>query len=73
MPSDVMSDRRRFSVSEAADVLGVADRTVYRMIERGDLGAIKPGRGYTITRSHLREYVGSEEALSDLEATSNDK
>jgi len=70
MPStDTMEKKRKFTVSEAAAVLDVNPRTVYRMIERDELGALKPGQSYTITRSHLREYVGDEEALEDLEAT----
>jgi excisionase family DNA binding protein len=64
-----MEKKRKFTVSEAAVVLDVNPRTVYRMIERGELDALKPGQSYTITRSHLREYVGSEEALEDLEAS----
>ena len=30
--------------------------------------ALKPGQSYTITRSHLREYIGGEEGLEDLDA-----
>jgi excisionase family DNA binding protein len=64
--------KRRFSVQEAATVLGVNDRTVYRLIERGELDAVKPGRSYTITRSHLRDYLGGEDVLEDLEATASE-
>ena len=72
--TDTMSDKkRRFSVQEAATVLGVNDRTVYRLIERGELDAVKPGRSYTITRSHLREYVGGEDVLADLEAANHEE
>lgn len=73
MPTaDPMEKKRRFTVSEAAAVLDVNPRTVYRMIERGELGAVKPGQSYTITRSHLRDYAGGEDVLEDLEATAND-
>ena len=60
--------KRSFSVQEAAHVLDVNERTVYRKIESGELEAVKPGRSYTITRTQLREYLGSEEVLEDLEA-----
>lgn len=70
-PTTTMEKKRKFTVSEAAAVLDVNPRTVYRMIERGELDAVKPGQSYTITRSHLREYVGGEEVLEDLEATAD--
>ena len=69
--TDTMEKKRKFTVSEAAAVLEVNPRTVYRMIERGELDALKPGQSYTITRSHLREYAGGEEALEDLEASAD--
>ena len=74
MPStDTMEKKRKFTVPETAAVLDVNPRTIYRMIKRGDLNAVKPGQSYTITRSHLRDYVGGEDALEDLEATANDE
>ena len=73
MPTaDPMEKKRKFTVDEAAAVLDVNPRTVYRMIERGDLDAVKPGQSYTITRSHLRKYVGGEDVLEDLEATASE-
>jgi excisionase family DNA binding protein len=66
-----MEKQRTFTVEEAAEVLGVNPRTVYRMIEREELEAVKPGQSFVITRSHLRTYVGDEEALQDLEAAAD--
>jgi excisionase family DNA binding protein len=60
--------QRTFEVEEVAALLGRHRRSIYRMIEQDELGALKPGQSYTITRSHLREYVGDEEALEDLES-----
>ena len=54
-------------------VLGVNERTVYRLIERGELEAVKPGKSYIITRSHLADYVGSEDVLGDLEASASER
>lgn len=65
--------QRTFTIEEVAVLLERSPQTVYRMIERGDLDAVKPGQSYTITRSHLREYVGGEDVLEDLEATANDE
>ena len=66
--TDTVEKKRKFIVSEAAAVLDITPQTVYRMIERDELDALKPGQSYTTTRSHLREYVGGEEALEDLDA-----
>ena len=63
-----MEKQRTFTVEETAEVLGVNPRTVYRMIKRDELEAVKPGQSFVITRSHLRAYVGGEEALQDMEA-----
>lgn len=38
-----MNDRRYLTTSEAAELLGVHVRTIYRMIERGDITPIRPG------------------------------
>jgi excisionase family DNA binding protein len=70
--ADTMEKKRKFTVAEAAAVLDVNKRTVYRMIERGDLDALKPGQSYVITRTHLRDYAGGEEALADLEAEADE-
>jgi excisionase family DNA binding protein len=66
-----MEKKRKFTVSEAAAVLDVNPRTVYRMIERDELDAVKPGQSYTITRSHLLDYLGEEDVLEDLEASAD--
>ncbi len=72
MPApDTMEKKRKFTVSEAAAVLDVNPRTVYRMIERDELDAVKPGQSYTITRSHLLDYLGEEDVLEDLEASAD--
>ena len=63
--------KRSFNVDEVAHILDVNDRTIYRKIERGELEAVKPGRSYTITRTQLRDYLGSEEILEDLEAAAD--
>lgn len=47
-------------------MLGVSKDTVYQMVKDGELGALRAGRQYVITRTHLLEYAGSEEVLEDL-------
>ena len=71
MNATMAAKKRSFSVEEAARVLDVNNRTIYRKIESGELEAVKPGRSYTITRSQLRDYLGSEEVLEDLEAAAD--
>ena len=47
-------------------MLGINTRTVYNMVERGELGAVKAGRSYVFYRSHLLELAGSEDVLNDM-------
>ena len=41
------------TAQEAADEMGVHEKTVRRMILRGELPAVRVGRGYKILRDHL--------------------
>lgn len=58
--------KRRFSTDEIATMLGVSQTTVYRMIKEGKLDAVRAGRTYVITRTHLVDYAGSEAVADDL-------
>jgi len=64
--STVDVTKRRFTVQNVADALGVTTRTVRNYIKNGELPATKPGREYIITRSDLAEFLGSEERVRDL-------
>ncbi len=59
-------EKRKFSADEVATMLGVNTRTVYNMVERGELGSVKAGRSYVFYQSHLLELAGSEEVLNDM-------
>ncbi len=50
-----MSDRR-LTAKEAADALGVHERTIRRAIQRGDLRAEKRGRSFHIQRDDLESF-----------------
>ena len=63
-----MVDQRTFTVPELAKMLRVSERTIYNMIGDGRLEAMKAGRSYLVTRSHLVDYAGSEGAADDLVA-----
>jgi len=52
-------------------MLGVNTRTVYNMVDRGELGSVKAGRSYVFYRSHLLELAGSEDVLNDMIAELN--
>jgi len=55
-----------YTVAQIADVLQRSERTIRREISEGKLPAAKVGRAYTITRSDLVEYLGSEDRVDDL-------
>jgi len=55
-----------YTVAQIADVLQRSERTIRREISEGRLPAAKVGRAYTITRSDLVAYLGSEDRVNDL-------
>lgn len=63
-----------YTVAEIAQVLHRSERTIRREISEGRLPAVKVGRAYTVTRSDLVAYLGSENRVDDLfGGTSPDK
>src|ERR687889_2875573 len=58
-----INDRKRggmeehLSVAEAAERMGISERTARRWIKSGKLRAYKPGRDYWIPESAIREVV----------------
>lgn len=53
-------------MTEIADVLGRSKVTIRREITEGRLPAVKVGRAWTITRTDLVQYLGSEDRVDDL-------
>ena len=47
------------SAKEAAEILGVNERTVRRAIARGDLPATKRGSAFLITREAIESYAAA--------------
>ena len=45
------------TVGEVAEYLHVVTITVYRMIDRGDLKAVKVGRVWRVRREDLEQYL----------------
>ena len=46
-----------FSTKEAAQILGVSDKTVGRAIRAGELEAARVGKGYRVTRAAITAYL----------------
>jgi excisionase family DNA binding protein len=55
------NDRIAYSIHEAADMLGVNDFSVYRLIQRGKLKACRALRGkFLISRTELFRLLNTE-------------
>jgi excisionase family DNA binding protein len=48
-----------YEAEAVAEALHVGRATVYRLIQRGDLRAVKIGRQYRIPQAALDEYLGA--------------
>ena len=46
------------TVSEVAAVLRVSNMTVYRLIQAGDLKAVRVGRSYRLRQGDVDSYLG---------------
>jgi len=46
-----LSDVRFLTVAEVAEMMRVSSMTVYRMVQRGDLPAVRFGRSYRVPES----------------------
>jgi excisionase family DNA binding protein len=53
------------TVSEVADVLRVSTMTVYRLIQNGEIAAIRVGKSYRITQHELQGYLASGEVRAN--------
>jgi excisionase family DNA binding protein len=54
---------RLLTVAEVANVIRVSRMTVYRLIRRGQLKAIRVGRNYRVREDDLNEYL-EEQAVT---------
>jgi excisionase family DNA binding protein len=55
---------RLLTVAEVANVIRVSRMTVYRLIRRGQLKAIRVGRNYRVREDDLNAYLESQ-AVTD--------
>ena len=62
-------EERLLTVAEVADVLRVSTMTVYRLIQRGELAALRVGRSYRIRASALDDYLATGGSGDDVTGT----
>jgi excisionase family DNA binding protein len=56
---------RLLTVAEVANVIRVSRMTVYRLIRRGQLKAIRVGRNYRVREEDLNDYLEAQ-AVTDI-------
>ncbi len=50
-------EARFLTVNEVAQILRVSKMTVYRLINQGDLPAVRVGRGYRVREEDVHRYL----------------
>jgi excisionase family DNA binding protein len=53
---------------EIAEVLRISSMSVYRLIERGEIQAIRVGRSFRITEGELARYIARQESKGAMPA-----
>lgn len=56
-PTDLRGTARFMTVGEVARGLRVSNMTVYRLVNSGQLSAVRVGRSYRIREGDVRRYV----------------
>ncbi|MGH2724724.1 MAG: helix-turn-helix domain-containing protein [Actinomycetota bacterium] len=59
MAQNDFSEARFVTVTEVAQLMRVSKMTVYRLINQGDLPAVRIGRGYRIREEDVHRYLDS--------------
>lgn len=52
-----MDDIEWLSTAQAAAILGITPRTLYRLIDAGDVPAYRMGRVIRLQRAHVLDYI----------------
>jgi len=50
-------EKRSYSVSEAAEILGVSNRSIYNLCENGDFKAVRIGKKLRISKKSFDEWL----------------
>ena len=61
-----MAAHELLTVAEVADRLRVSTMTVYRLIQREELQALRIGRSYRIEQAALTAFLQSDEVREDV-------
>jgi excisionase family DNA binding protein len=59
-PNDARSRSRYVTVAEVAALLRVSNMTVYRLVQAGQLPAVRVGRSYRIREEDVDSYVAAQ-------------
>jgi len=55
-----MLDEELLTTAEVAKILRVSDKTVLRIIEAGQLPAVRVGKRWRVSRADLQEYLSRQ-------------
>jgi excisionase family DNA binding protein len=58
--SDARSRSRYVTVAEVAGLLRVSNMTVYRLVQSGQLSAVRVGRSYRIREEDVDSFLGGQ-------------
>jgi excisionase family DNA binding protein len=58
--NDARSRSRYVTVAEVADLLRVSNMTVYRLVQSGQLPAVRVGRSYRIREEDVDSFVAAQ-------------
>jgi excisionase family DNA binding protein len=56
----IESQTRFVTVAEVADLLRVSNMTVYRLVQSGQLPAVRVGRSYRIREADVNRYLAGQ-------------
>lgn len=65
-----MSISRLITVAEVASLMRVSRMTVYRLIKRGDLVAVRVGRNYRVRAEDLEVYLQAQDVSQSVSGQS---
>ena len=60
-----LSDVRFLTVAEVADLMRVSAMTVYRMVQAGEIPAVRFGRSYRIPEAAVVELIAPQQHRAD--------
>lgn len=61
-----LGDDRLWTVAEVAEHMRVSNMTIYRLIKRGELPAIRVGKNYRLRGRDLAAYLEASTTLGDV-------